>query len=353
MKPNKIEPKDQSIYAWMDKQTDDVYEVVAVMPEGLKQEEISVKLNKANGNIIATIKEKLPFLAGKAFGAVTDITYHYQDQQIHIIFKKATKDPWPYLFKGQVNKNTPLDPNSCLQIFLVNAQQGIDSTNLLLQAVSTMFPPAVITFANCVQNSNQDMTDAIVLLRALVSEYKVATAATLLGHYGLLELIPPKEGLDYLKWADENGDQIAKLTLGYVYSPYEEPHGTWEDVDKAIEKFNEIKEHPRAQYGLGLIEYYHNNNKELGREMVRNARKELPNMPDIPEEQPKKEEIRKEPTPPAVSNKNNLETKAPEEKQQKVEKPASNGTKTGAMIAAGVSIAAFAALAFTYIRRKK
>lgn len=193
----------------------------------------------------------------------------------------------------------------------------------------------------------------------MVKDYQVPQAATLLGHFGLFEMgLSQQEGIDYLKYAADHGEELAKITLGYVYSPYEEPHGPWENVDLSVDYFNQVKDNPRSQYGLGLIEY-NKGNKELGRSMVRKARVDLPNMSDIAEDEEKMPVKRNEEL-------NLVENQAERSKSDKSsnqqsdqgepqteQKGVSTGIKASAAVMAGLAITGFAALAFSYMKRRK
>ena len=289
-----IEPKLLSVYSWIPEQNEKEYKISATIPEGITSKDISVLYSSKNKNsIVATIKNKLPFLSGMLFKPVKNIRHFFNNNLIIIILEKQISEEWPTCIIKPL-KNNNIDPMSSFLLSMILSSQNLyeQSSNLLLYSVSTMFPQSILTFTQLSIENKGDLNPSITLLKKLVDEYNFYEAAFVLGDLSIRNFLSFEESINYLRKGSNFDNENCILLLGIILSPCEEPYGNFNDPIESWELLNKIIDHPRAIYSRGLMMFNGVGTlKQMkkGRELINKALLSLPELPNLPP--PTKEEL--------------------------------------------------------------
>ena len=326
MEIGEIKPEYYKVYEWDFEQDETECIVKVQIPEGVTKEDFS--LNRDGQNFTGKIKDEIPFLCGKLCGPVSDFTHIFSENldSLELHFVKSDPSPWHLPILEPIDQSTPMDPKSTFFVAMILIQDPSQPMGhiLLTMAAKMFYPGAIILLESFRLGQGEDISDKIPLLEKIVNEYKVGEAATFLGQLARARKYPVEKAIPMLEKGSQLGDSSSETMLGILLSPYEEPHGNWEDKDKASEWFLKSDAQPRSRYGLGLIKYF-NNEKEEGKKLIDEARAEIENLPPIPETDPSKEVKKEEGVKPNL--------------------------KTVGIIAG--SIAGIALLSYAFIKRRK
>ena len=329
-----IKPEYYKAYEWSMEQEDTQAIVKIQIPEGLTQEDFHFVRDEEK--FTANFKDELPFLCGKISEPFSDYKCVFTDDSLEIHFIKSTTVEWNLPILDSIDPSTPMDPRSTFYVGMVMMQDPSQQiANILLAMAAQMFyPPAIILLASIGLQTTGDISNMVPLLEKIVEEYKVGEAATFLGQLARARKYPIEKALVILEKGSALGDPSAETMLGILYSPYEEPHGEWENKEKASEWFLKSFNHPRSRYGLGLIKYF-NNEEEEGMNLIEEARNEIEELPPIPEKDP------------------SIKPENAEKKEEEHPANTTNLKKVGIIAGSIASIAGFALLSYAFIKRRK
>lgn len=274
-----INPNHVDIYYHEWHQYDDLFDVLFKIPDGVSKEQIQFHLLNDNACFKAQINEEYPFFAGSFSAPVKSFEKEFSvdDHGLKLTFKKPEDTRWDLIFTGPVNETDIMDPQSLFEHGKLNSsQEEID------RAASMNFPPALLELTKL--NKTEDEINEIYEKAA---DYHDPFALFMVGMTCLRNNEIDK-AIEKLREAESRGDLNSKDALGEIYSPLVEPHIIDEDVNIALQKFNEVIEsrpnHPYALYNLALL--YLNGcgvEKDVNKahEMYEKAKSIEPNIPKM------------------------------------------------------------------------
>ncbi|OHS96205.1 hypothetical protein TRFO_10150 [Tritrichomonas foetus] len=282
-----INPKyvDAYTYEFQD-QEDGHAKIVIKVPTSVQESDLDIKFDKEKPSIIVGIKGEIPFVSGVLFSEVNDFSYKLENGELTLNFTKNSNDQWMIPIRDAISSDINVDPMTAFQLAVSLSFQGMDqqSMPLLMWCVSIMFPPAVILMSKIALENGQSIAEFMPTLIKLCDEYHCGQACSTIGSAGILGQISIDTGIKYLRKGIELDDIEAKVLLGVLLSPLEEPHGKFEDAAEAVKILKDIPDQPRSMYsyamllaqGLGCEK-----DIELAQKLMDKAREIIPDLPVI------------------------------------------------------------------------
>ncbi|OHT15847.1 hypothetical protein TRFO_13664 [Tritrichomonas foetus] len=286
----KINPDYVKLYQYSWDQHDNSLEVKFNIPESISFDQVQIELTHENSCFCGRVEGEIPFFAGLLWEPVESFE-RIENEENHTILLKITKKnetEWYQIFHGPITDSTIIDPFTSFQLgvlCLKDPEYQISGSQMIGYAAAICFPPALV-FSASVASENNKEEEAIKLYK-IAAEYHSTQAMFALG------MISVKNGdlsaaFEHFQHSAEEGNLDAKICLGELYSPLEEPRIEQENAEKAVQIFQEVLEnspdHPYAL--LNLARHYKEGSglpKDVhkAKELYERAKSLNPQIPEI------------------------------------------------------------------------